>query len=139
MVSLHRLSTATFFDLDLEIRGVMKDMDKLRNRLYEEYKPQIKLLEEVNINDGPKETLYPYVATKKVTQASIAPSPLSQDNQVEILPIERDAKEMAIPKLPPAGPLVKTVPEIDGLIYVMKNPLMPWQKAKVRTLPTSVV
>lgn len=107
-------------------------MDKLRNELYDEYKPQIKMLEELQINDGPTETLYPFVATKKVTQVRVAPTILSHDNQVEILPIERDAKEIAVPNLPPIGSLVKSVPEIDNVIYIMKNPLMPWQKAKVR-------
>lgn len=111
----------------------MKKMDKLRNELYDVYRPQIKMIEELQINDGPVESLYPFVATKKVTQVRVAPPGLPHDSQVEVVPIERDVKEIMIPNLPPSGPLVKAVPDIDNIVYVMKNPLMPWQKAKVCT------
>lgn len=108
-------------------------MDTLRNELYDVYRPQIKMVEELQINDGPADIVHPFVATKKVTQVRVAPVALPQDNQVEIVPIERDAKEIVIPNLPPSGPLVKAVPDVDSIVYVMKNPLLPWQKAKVCT------
>ncbi|XP_032664339.1 histone-lysine N-methyltransferase SETDB1 [Odontomachus brunneus] len=126
-----RIINVTNVDLDMEIRGIMKTMDKLRNELYDVYRPKIKMVEELQINDGPVESLYPFVATKKVTQVRVTPG-LSHDSQVEVVPIERDVKEIVIPNLPPAGPLVKAVPDVDNIVYVMKSPLMPWQKAKIQ-------
>ncbi|XP_014476372.1 PREDICTED: histone-lysine N-methyltransferase SETDB1 isoform X2 [Dinoponera quadriceps] len=129
--------SATNHDLDMEIRGVMKTMDKLRNDLYDEYKPQIKMLEELQINDGPvAESLCPFVATKKVTQVRVQSAALSHDNQVEILPIERDGKQMMVPDLPPTGPLVKTAPEVDNFVFAMKTPSQAWIKGKVHYMIT---
>jgi len=109
----------------------MHSMDKLRNQLYEDFRPQIKMLEAVEINDGTVENVYPIVATKKVTQMHI-PSTLQQDNQLEILAIEpSDTKKIAVPKLPRTGPLMKRAPVMDDIVYIMKNSVMPWIKAKV--------
>ncbi|XP_011144404.1 histone-lysine N-methyltransferase eggless isoform X2 [Harpegnathos saltator] len=125
---------ATNEKLDLDIKGLMKTMDKLRNELYDEYRPQIKMVEELQITDGPTETLFPFVATKKVTQVRHAPIAMPHDNQVEILPIEQDSNEIVIPNLPPCGPLVRAIPDLNSNVYVMKSPLMPWQKAKIHCI-----
>lgn len=118
--------------LDTELRSLTRTMDNLRNSLYDEFRPQIQMLQELQINDGPPEsTLYPLVATKKVTQVRIPPAALLQDNQPEILPIERDQKQVAGLDLPPAGPLTKPQIDVDSIVYVMKHPLMPWIKARV--------
>lgn len=127
--------TATNESLHTEIRGVMRTMDKLRNELYEDFRPQIKMLEELQINDGVTENVHPLVATKKVTQVRIPPATLPQDNQLEVLAIEpSNIKKAVIPKLPPTGLLVKSPPKIDSIVYIMKNPVMPWIKAKVCTI-----
>ncbi|KAG5343984.1 SETB1 methyltransferase, partial [Acromyrmex heyeri] len=118
--------------LNTEIREIMRTVDKLRNNLYEDFRPQIKMLEELQINDEITETAHPLVATKKVTQVRVPPSSLLQDNQLEVLAIEPSCtKEIIIPNLPPTGPLLKRSPEIDDIVYVMKSPVMPWIKAKV--------
>lgn len=110
-------------------------MDKLRNQLYEDFRPQIKMLEELQINDGVPENALPLVATKKVTQMRVPPVTLAQDNQLEVLAIEPSSiKKVVVPKLPPTGPLVKSPPKIDSVVYIMKNPVMPWIKAKVCTI-----
>lgn len=110
----------------------MRTVDKLRNNLYEDFRPQIKMLEELQINDEITETAHPLVATKKVTQVRVPPSSLLQDNQLEVLAIEPSGtKEIIIPNLPPTGPLLKRSPEVDDIVYIMKNPVMPWIKAKV--------
>lgn len=106
-------------------------MDKLRNDLYDEFRPQIQMHEEIQINDGTAESFYPFVATKKVTQMRILPAKLPQDNQLEVLPIEQNTKEVLLPNLPPIGPLVKLPPEADSIVYIMKHSLMPWIRAKV--------
>ena len=124
--------TAANDSLNTEIREIMRTVDKLRNNLYEDFRPQIKMLEELQINDEITETAHPLVATKKVTQVRVPPSSLLQDNQLEVLAIEPSCtKEIIIPNLPPTGPLLKHSPEVDDIVYVMKSPVMPWIKAKV--------
>lgn len=126
---------ATNESLHTEIREVMRTMDKLRNQLYEDFRPQIKMLEELQINDGVPENALPLVATKKVTQMRVPPVTLAQDNQLEVLAIEPSSiKKVVVPKLPPTGPLVKSPPKIDSVVYIMKNPVMPWIKAKIHTI-----
>jgi len=132
MLILYYALTAANDSLNTEIREVMRTMDKLRNNLYDDYRPQIKMLEELQINDEITENAYPLVATKKVTQVRVPPSSLLQDNQLEVLAIEPlGTKEIVIPNLPPTGPLVKRAPEVDDIVYIMKSPVMPWIKAKV--------
>lgn len=112
----------------------MRNMDKLRNRLYDEYKPKIQMVPELQINDGITENYYPFVATKKVTQMRIPHNiTVPQDSQPEVLPIEQKNKELPVPSLPRVGPVVRIHPETDSLVYVMKSPLMPWIRAKVYT------
>ncbi|KYM98922.1 PREDICTED: histone-lysine N-methyltransferase SETDB1 [Cyphomyrmex costatus] len=125
---------ATNESLNTEIREIMCTVDKLRNNLYKDFRPQIKKLEELQINDEityPETSTYPFVATKKVTQVRVPPSSLLQD-QLEVLAIEPSGiKETIIPNLPPNGPLLKRSPEVDDIVYIMKSPVMPWIKAKV--------
>ncbi|XP_018338470.1 PREDICTED: histone-lysine N-methyltransferase SETDB1 isoform X2 [Trachymyrmex septentrionalis] len=121
--------------LNTEIREIMRTVDKLRNNLYDDFRPQIKMLEELQINDEITEAVHPLVATKKVTQVRVPPSSLLQDNQLEVLAIEPSCtKEIIIPNLPPTGPLLKRSPEVDDIVYVMKSPVMPWIKAKVLSI-----
>ncbi|XP_018314698.1 histone-lysine N-methyltransferase SETDB1 isoform X2 [Mycetomoellerius zeteki] len=130
--------TAANDSLNTEIREIMRTVDKLRNNLYEDFRPQIKMLEELQINDEITETAHPLVATKKVTQVRVPPSSLLQDNQLEVLAIEPSGtKEIIIPNLPPTGPLLKRSPEVDDIVYIMKNPVMPWIKAKVLNIVSS--
>ncbi|EFN63124.1 Histone-lysine N-methyltransferase eggless, partial [Camponotus floridanus] len=130
--------TATNESLHTEIREVMHTMDKLRNKLYEDFRPQIKMLEELQINDGITENVHPLVATKKVTQVRIPSATLSQDNQLEVLAIEpSNITKAIVPKLPPSGFLVKSPPKVDSIVYIMKNPVMPWIKAKVQVIVTT--
>ncbi|KAK2580401.1 hypothetical protein KPH14_006152 [Odynerus spinipes] len=118
--------------LDNEIRTLTSTMDTIRNNLYEEFRPQIRLLQELQIDTNYEEAaVHPLVATKKVTQVRIPPSTVQQDSQPEILPIERDNKQKVILNLPPSGPLIKRQPEIDSIVYIMKHPLLRWVKAKV--------
>ncbi|XP_070168553.1 histone-lysine N-methyltransferase eggless isoform X1 [Polyergus mexicanus] len=129
---------ATNESLHTEIREVMRTMDKLRNELYEDFRPQIKMLEELQINDGVTENVHPLVATKKVTQVRIPPTTLPQDNQLEVLAIESsNIKRTVIPKLPPTGLLIKSPPKIDSIVYIMKNPVTPWIKAKIQLIISS--
>lgn len=124
--------TAANDSLNTEIREIMCTMDKLRNNLYKDFRPQIKMLEELQINDEIMEPAHSLVATKKVTQVRVAPSSLLQDNQLEVLAIEPlGTKEIIVPNLPPTGPLVKRSPQVDDVVYIMKSPVMPWIKAKV--------
>lgn len=109
----------------------MRTMDALRGNLYDEFRPQIKMLEELQIDDAiPDSMLHPLVATKKVTQVR-APLVSIQDSQPEILPIEQESKQIAALDLPPVGPLVRPQIDIDSTVYIMKHPLMPWIKGKV--------
>lgn len=113
----------------------MHTMDTLRNNLYDEFKPQIQTLPELQIEDGfIDNTFYPLVATKKVTQIKVPSSTLLQDTQQdnpEILPIEQDNKQVVVLDLPPVGPVVKQQIDVDSIVYIMKHPLMPWIKGKV--------
>lgn len=117
---------------------MMDQLDSMRNNLYDEFKPKINLLNEINIQEsGFVETsLYPAVATKKVTQIRHMYTPKTEepsqvDNQPEILQeVESDSKKFGA-DLPPTGPLMKPIPEVDSTVYIMKNPLSPWIKAKV--------
>ncbi|XP_018371408.1 PREDICTED: histone-lysine N-methyltransferase eggless isoform X2 [Trachymyrmex cornetzi] len=130
--------TAANDSLNTEIREIMHTVDKLRNNLYEDFRPQIKMLEELQINDEITETAHPLVATKKVTQVRVPPSSLLQDNQLEVLAIEPSCtKEIIIPNLPPTGPLLKRSPEVDDIVYIMKSPVMPWIKAKVLNISSN--
>lgn len=128
--------TATNESLHTEIREVMHTMDKLRNKLYEDFRPQIKMLAELQINDGNTENVHPLVATKKVTQVRIPPATLSQDNQLEVLAIEPSNINTVVPKLPPTGSIVKSHPKVESIVYIMKNPVMPWIKGKVCIIST---
>ncbi|XP_031841422.1 SET domain bifurcated histone lysine methyltransferase eggless isoform X2 [Nomia melanderi] len=124
--------------LDKTVKDLMRTMDTLRNNLYNEYRPQIQMLQELQIDDGISDNaLYPLVATKKVTQVRVPPAIL-QDSQPEILPIEQDNKQILALDLPPTGPLVKPQVEIDSIVYIMKHPLMPWNKAKVHTIVSRI-
>ncbi|XP_050588559.1 histone-lysine N-methyltransferase eggless isoform X2 [Bombus affinis] len=121
--------------MDKTIKDLMCTMDMLRNNLYDEFRPQIQMLQELQINDGYVDNgLYPLVATKKVTQIRIASSSTLEDNQPEVLPIEQDNSQVVVLDLPPIGPLVRAQIDIDSIVYIMKHPLMPWIKAKVQTV-----
>lgn len=121
--------------LDNEIRTLTNTMDKIRNTLYDEFRPQIQLLPELQIDASYEEiTTHQLVATKKVTQVRISPYTAQQDNQLEILPIERDNKQRIVLNLPPSGPLIKRQPEVDSIVYIMKHPLLRWVKAKVQSV-----
>ncbi|CAK9831696.1 Histone-lysine N-methyltransferase eggless [Anthophora retusa] len=121
--------------LDKTVKGLMRTMDTLRNSLYDEFKPQIEMLQELQIDDGYMDNVfYPLVATKKVTQVRVAPTTLSQDSQPEVLPIEQDNRQIVVLDLPPIGPLVKPPIDVDSIVYIMKHPLMPWIKGKVQTV-----
>ncbi|XP_068979687.1 histone-lysine N-methyltransferase eggless [Bombus flavifrons] len=121
--------------LDKTIKDLMCTMDMLRNNLYDEFRPQIQMLQELQINDGYVDNgFYPLVATKKVTQIRIASSSTLEDNQPEVLPIEQDNSQVVVLDLPPIGPLVRAQIDIDTIVYIMKHPLMPWIKAKVQTV-----
>lgn len=110
----------------------MSTMDILRNRLYDEFRPQIQMLQELQIEDEYVDNnLYPLVATKRVTQMRFPSAVLLQDSQPEILPIEQDHKQVAAVNLPPMGVLVKRPIDVDSIVYIMKHPLMPWVKGKV--------
>lgn len=110
----------------------MCTMDKLRNNLYEDFRPQIKMLEELQLSDEITESAHTLVATKKVTQVRVPPPSLLQDNQLEVLAIEpSSSKETIVPNLPPTGPLVKRSPQINDTVYIMKSPVVPWIKGKV--------
>ncbi|XP_076233694.1 SET domain bifurcated histone lysine methyltransferase eggless [Calliopsis andreniformis] len=120
--------------LDNTVRDLMRTMDTLRNSLYNEFRPQIQMLQELQIDDGVTDNhLYPLVATKKVTQVRVPPISI-QDSQPEILPIEQENRQVAALDLPPVGLLVKPPIDIDSTVYIMKHPLMPWIKAKVQTV-----
>ncbi|XP_012530724.1 histone-lysine N-methyltransferase eggless isoform X2 [Monomorium pharaonis] len=124
--------------LNTEIREIMRTMDKMRNDLYEDFRPQIKMLEELQINDTITENVHSLVATKKVTQVRVPPSSLLQDNQLEVLAIEpSNSKETIVHNVPPTGPLIKRSPEVDDIVYVMKNPVVPWIKAKIQNIISS--
>ena len=134
--STHELkifSTGENDALDVEVKEMMGKLDKLRNSLYDEFRPSIKMLEDLTICDGvPDNHQFPLVATKKVTQIRPSNSILAPDNQPVILEeIERDSVKVAA-DLPPPGPLVKTLPEVDTIVLVMKHALIPWLKGKVR-------
>lgn len=118
--------------LDGDIKDLMGKLDKLRNSLYDEFKPSIRMLEDLTISDGVQDnTQFPLVATKKVTQIRNTPAVTVQDNQPIILEeIERDTVKAAA-DLPPLGPLIKPVPEVDTAVLIMKHALIPWLKAKV--------
>ncbi|XP_012219332.1 histone-lysine N-methyltransferase eggless [Linepithema humile] len=127
---------ATNESISTEIREVMNNMDRLRNSLYDDFRPQIKMIEELQIDDGSIQNIPPLVATKKVTQIRVPSTTLSQDNQLEILAIEPPTtKKIMVHNLPAAcGPLVKPTPEPDSNVYITKNPIMPWIRAKVLSI-----
>ncbi|XP_066600380.1 histone-lysine N-methyltransferase eggless isoform X2 [Prorops nasuta] len=115
---------------------MMGKLDGLRKTFYDDFRPQIKLLKELQIEDPPNAgNSVPLVATKRVTQ--VRASSRTQDNQLEVLPLEGDWSESRSSMLPPTGPLVKTIPEVDYAVFIMKNPLMPWVKGKVQAIITT--
>ncbi|KAL2725053.1 histone-lysine N-methyltransferase eggless-like [Vespula squamosa] len=121
--------------IDDQIKALTSHMDTLRNGLYDDFRPQIRMLQELQIDVDYEENIaHPLVATKKVTQVRMSPCKMQQDSQPEILPIERDNKQIVALDLPPSGPLVKAQPEIDSIVYIMKHPLMRWIKAKVQNV-----
>jgi len=133
---VYYLLTATNESLDTEIRETMNNLDKLRNSLYESFRPQIKILEELQIDDNNSivRNVPTLVATKKVTQIRVPPTILSQDNQLEIVAeIEPPSNQkIIVHNLPAAlGPLIKPTPEPDSNVYITKSPIMPWIRAKV--------
>ena len=111
---------------------MMTKLDKLRNSLYDEFRPAIQMLDELSICDGVQDSCQlSLVATKKVTQLRTSSVAIVQDNQPVILQeIERD-NIRAVADLPPRGQLVKPLPDVDTVVLVMKHALIPWQKAKV--------
>lgn len=109
----------------------MCTVDKLRNKLYEDFKPHIKMIQELQINDEIKEAAPQLVATKKVTRVRKVLPSLLQENQLEVLAIEPFSKQIRLPDLPPTGALSKRPPVVDDIAYVMKSPVMPWIRAKV--------
>lgn len=114
------------------MKNLMRTMDTLRNTLYDEFRPQIQMLQELQIDDGYLDNVsYPLVATKKVTQVKVPPSSMLLDNQPEILPIEQDNRQVIVLDLPPIGPIVRAQIDVDSIVYIMKHPLMPWVKGKV--------
>lgn len=123
--------TETNESLNTEILNMMRDMDKLRNKLYEDFRPQIKMLEELQITDEPVENIHLAIATKKVTQIQHLSTILTQD-QPDVMAI-KTCNKTTVPNLPPNGPLFKRRPEVDLNVLVMKSPVMPWIKAKVCT------
>ncbi|OAD54674.1 Histone-lysine N-methyltransferase eggless [Eufriesea mexicana] len=121
--------------LDKTVKGLMRTMDTLRNNLYDEFRPQIQMRQELQIDDGYVDNiLYPLVATKKVTQIRVPPSSMLQDSQPEILPIEQDNRQVVVLDLPPIGPIVRAQIDVESIVYIMKHPLMPWIKGKVQTI-----
>ncbi|XP_003700184.1 SET domain bifurcated histone lysine methyltransferase eggless [Megachile rotundata] len=117
------------------VKDLMSTMDILRNSLYDEFRPQIKMLEELQIDDDYVDNnIYPLVATKKVTQIRLPSATLLQDSQPEILPIEQESTHVVDVDLPPIGVLMKPQIEVDNIVFIMKHPLMPWVKGKVQTI-----
>lgn len=131
--------TAANESLNTEIKEIMCTVDKLRNNLYEDFKPHIKMIEELQISDEIKEVT-PLVATKKVTRVcKVLPSSL-QENQLEVLAIEpSSSKEIKLPNLPPTGALFKRPPVVDDIVYIMKSPVMPWIRAKVKFVKVFII
>ncbi|XP_024937729.1 histone-lysine N-methyltransferase eggless isoform X2 [Cephus cinctus] len=126
---------ANTVELNKDIQKMMSDADSLRDRFYEDFKPQIQWLKELHIDDKPLENhLYPLVATKKVTQVRVSPNAAQSDTQPEIMPLERVDNKLEPADIPPLGPLIKPIPDVDSIVYVMKNPLMPWVKGKVQSV-----
>lgn len=124
-------------EIDKSLTKMMSEMDGLRNGLYQDFKPQIKMLPELMLDGVSAETpTYPLVATKKVTQMRIPPMNMP-DSQPEILPLDSVETQPVVVDLPPSGPLVKPVPEVGDLVYVMKHPLSPWVKAKILTIQST--
>ncbi|XP_015115678.1 histone-lysine N-methyltransferase eggless [Diachasma alloeum] len=142
---------------DREIKQMISKMDMIRNSLYDAFRPDIKMLADLSIDDGPSMVPpqapqasprplqraeppgHPTVATKKVTQVKIpaAAPPKAQDNQVEIMPIvEKVEKQTLGYGLPAHGKLILRPAEVDNIVLVMKHPLMPWIKAKVHAILT---
>ena len=110
-------------------------MDNLRAFLYNDFKPNIQLLEELKIEDSIDNVNHSLVATKKVTQIRVPPKQQVQDSQPEILQeIERDNRLIQSMELPPAGQLIKPVPEVDDYVFTLKHPLFPWIKGKVNII-----
>ena len=149
--------------MDKDLTETMLKLDKLRTNLYNEFKPTIKLLPSLDIDDTYRARVpHAPVATKKVTQVQMPyrppphlqsqlqrqrqpqPQPQSQllpqsqpqsqpqqDNQPEILQEVGSGRLSLRTDLPPAGQLVKPVPDIGDIVFAMKHQLFPWTKGKV--------
>ncbi|XP_046617566.1 histone-lysine N-methyltransferase eggless isoform X1 [Neodiprion virginianus] len=121
-------------EIDKSLSKMMCEMDKLRNRLYDEFKPQIKMLQEIDIDsDSTEIPNYPLVATKKVTQMR-APLVPTSESQPEILPLDGIETQLVVVDLPPAGQLIKPMPDVGDLVYIMKHPLMSWVKGRIQSV-----
>ncbi|XP_012264079.2 histone-lysine N-methyltransferase SETDB1 [Athalia rosae] len=120
--------------LDKDLSKMISEMDRLRNSLYDDFKPQIRMLPELDADVETTETLpFPLVATKKVTQMRIVP-PALPDSQPEILPCDEIEAQVDKVDLPPAGLLKKSTPEVSDAVFVMKHPLMAWVEARVQSV-----
>ncbi|KAL7299254.1 hypothetical protein TKK_0007844 [Trichogramma kaykai] len=126
-------------EMEKQFSTIMGNLDSYRRQLYDEFKPDIKMLEELTINDDNATTntsSSAQVATKKVTRGQC--SNLSNsivDNQPEILQVAAPSnKLLGTMNLPPTGQLIKPVPEIDDYVFTMKHPLFPWIKGKVQQI-----
>ncbi|KAK0175942.1 hypothetical protein PV328_000131 [Microctonus aethiopoides] len=122
-------------NLDRDIKIMIAKMDSIRNKLYDEFKPDIRNLRELHIDDSPAENTavqhHSLVATKKVTQVRTPPAIKVPDNQVEVMSVEQKDKSKMEHGLPPHGALIRRAAEVDNSVLVMKHPLIPWRRAKV--------
>ncbi|KAJ8687450.1 hypothetical protein QAD02_023244 [Eretmocerus hayati] len=102
--------------LDADICKTMQKLDQQRSMLYDEFKPSIKMLEELKIEDcigAPN----PLVVSKKVPQNRQQNNSIVQDSQPEILQeVERDNRLLQDMHLPPSGRLIKPVPGMDEFV-----------------------
>ncbi|XP_034935600.1 histone-lysine N-methyltransferase eggless [Chelonus insularis] len=124
--------------IDDEIKSMILQMDSIRSSLYDHFKPEIKYLEDIQIDDVPVENnaLVPLVATKKVTQIRTPPVAVKipDNSQIEVMTVEPKEKTSTSYGLPPNGPLIRKPAEVEDLVLVMKHPLIPWRKAKVLSI-----
>ncbi|CAG5104386.1 Similar to egg: Histone-lysine N-methyltransferase eggless (Drosophila melanogaster) [Cotesia congregata] len=126
--------------LDNDITDMILKMDSLRSNLYNQFRPDVKEIKEIHIEDPPADTIpHPPVATKKVTQIIRAPtvqptSTAQPDNAVEVMSVCPKGKINMELGLPPQGNLVRRAAEVDNLVLVMKHPLLAWRRAKVLSI-----
>ncbi|XP_008556889.1 histone-lysine N-methyltransferase SETDB1 [Microplitis demolitor] len=126
--------------LDQDIKEMISKMDSLRNNLYKNFKPDIKYIQELHIEDPPADTIpHPLVATKKVTQITrpppIPPQPsIHPDNPIEVMSVNPKGKLGIEHGLPPQGNLIRRAAEVENIVLVMKHPLLAWRRAKVLSI-----